>query len=85
MGMKASPYFAARYYYIMEEMVIGDPLNPNNAFFWDEIVLNLPGMESFNPILPFLFKWDSRHQRLAAAIWAYVDDLRVVAASVFLA
>lgn len=85
MGLKSSPYFATRYYYVTEEMVVGNPLDPDNAFFWDDVILNLPGKESFNPTLPFLFRRDSRYQKLATAISDYLDDLRVIAATVFLA
>ena len=43
--------------------------------------MNLPGDPTFNPTLPF----DSRNERIAAAIKAYVDDLRVTAEDVDLA
>ena len=45
------------------------------------MVLNLPGSDTFNPSLPFVFKWDSVSKMIAAAIRAYVDDLRVVEAT----
>lgn len=85
MGMKLSPFWAARYYYIMEEFIIGNPTDKTNAFRWDEVILNLPGSESFNPTLPFVIKWDRTNNRIAAAIKAYVDDLRVCAANMNLA
>lgn len=85
MGMKLSPFWAARYYYVMEEFIIGNPKDTNNAFRWDEVILNLPGSESFNPTLPFVIKWDNMNKRVAAAIKAYVDDLRVLAANMDLA
>ena len=85
MGMKLSPFWAARYYYIMEEFIVGNPTDPKNAFRWDEVILNLPGSDLFNPTLPFVIKWDRMNSRISAAIKAYVDDLRVLAANMNLA
>ena len=82
MGLKPSPYYAARYFYVMEEFIIGNPKDPNHVFRWDEVWLNLPGSESFNPSLPFVIKWDSVNERIAAALKAYVDDLRVAAVNI---
>ena len=79
MGFRCSPYWATRYYYFMEEMVIGDHTASDNPFRWDQIILHLPGDENFNPSLPFVIKWDAVSNRIAAAIRAYVDDLRVIA------
>ena len=81
MGLRSSPYWAARFYYFMEEFVLGNPTDPNNSFRWDSIILNLPVMESFNSSLPFVIKWDSVEKLIAAAVKAYVDDLRVAAAN----
>ena len=81
MGLKPSPYWSARFYYLMEEFMIGQHTNPTNSFRWDEIVLNLPGDPSFNPSLPFVFKWDSTFKLISASIRAYVNDLRIVAAN----
>ena len=81
MGLKPSPFWSARFYYLMEEYMIGNHLNPKNSFRWDRIILNLPGSDSFNPTLPFVIKWDSESKLIAASIRAYVDDLRVVAAT----
>ena len=79
MGAKPSPYWAARYYYLMEEFALGHHQDPNNIFKWDTVILNLPGSADFNPSLPFVLKWDSVNKMIAATIKAYVDDLRVAA------
>ena len=81
MGLKPSPYWSARCYYLMEEFMMGDHRSRTNAFRWDDIVLNLPGDPTFNPSQPFVFKWDSTTKLIAASIRAYVDDLRIVAAN----
>lgn len=56
MGLKASPYWAAQYYYYMEEFILGNTTDPYNAFRWDKVILNLPGAKNFNPSLPFVMK-----------------------------
>ena len=81
MGFKPSPYWAARFYYLMEEFALGHHLDSNNAFRWDTIILNLPGAADFNPALPFVIKWNSQSKMVATSIKAYVDDLRVVAST----
>lgn len=81
MGLKPSPFWAARFYYLMEEFMIGDHRDKKNCFRWDQIILNLPGSFNFNSTLPFVIKWDSESKLVAASIRAYVDDLRVVAAT----
>ena len=81
MGLKPSPYRAARFFYFMEEYILGDHTELTNHFRWDKIILNLPGSKQFNPTLPFVIKWDAERTLIAAAIKAYVDDLRVIAAT----
>ena len=47
----------------------------------NKVILNLPGADNFNPSLPFVLKWDSTAKMIATAIRAYVDDLRIAAAT----
>ena len=77
--------FKPRFYYLLEEFALGYNLDKNNAFRWDTVILNLPGSVDFNPSLPFVIKWDSMANMIANAIKAYVDDLRVAAATIELA
>ena len=49
MGMKPSPYNAVRHYYWAEEFARGDPSDPVNPMTYNSVVLNLPGMGSYNP------------------------------------
>ena len=85
MGLRPAPFWSCRFYYFIEEFFIGDRKNTSNVYHWDKVVFNLPGSPSFNPTLPFVFKWDTTHQRIATSIKAYVDDLRIIAANVELA
>ena len=82
MGCKLCPYLSIRYTYHAEEFVVGDRLLAGNPMHWDHTVLNLPGMVSFNPALPWVYRWDNRSQRLAASICAFVDDFRIAGNSV---
>jgi hypothetical protein len=56
MGFKPSPYIATQMFTWSEEVIVGDHLDPNNPFFWDEFVLNLPGQASYDPTMPIVYK-----------------------------
>ena len=43
---------AVRFYYLAEEVIIGNTRDWNNAMGWQEVVLNLPGAENFDPQKP---------------------------------
>jgi hypothetical protein len=38
--------------------------------------MNLPGSSTYDPRKPWLYKYDSINQRMAAFVLSYVDDLR---------
>ena len=78
MGFKPSPEWACRFYYLAEEFIRGNELDENNPFYWDKIVLNVLGHPKFNPSLPNVIKLNSKTNRIAGDLRAYVDDLRVV-------
>ena len=65
----------------MEEFIVEDHTELANHFRWDTRILNLPGSKQFDPTLPFVIKWDAEQKLIVAAIKAYVDDLRVIAAT----
>jgi len=78
MGLRPSPEWSCRFYYLAEEFIRGNEKEPNNPLRWDRVVLNLIGNPDFNPALPNVFKWNETAQRLAGEIKAYVDDLRAL-------
>ena len=82
MGCKLCPYISIRYTYHAEEFVVGDRLKSDNPLRWDETKLNLPGCPTFDPRLPWVYRWDSRVKKIAASICAFVDDYRVAGHSV---
>jgi hypothetical protein len=80
MGLRSSPYVAVKGTHIAEEAVFGNRHDPKNPFKWSSVRLNLPGMASYTPTLP----WVSRLQSdgtLAAGVPRFVDDLRPVGQS----
>jgi len=75
MGLTNSPYVVVKGTHLADESALGDRQDPKNPFRWSHVRLNLPGMESYNPQLP----WVSRLRpdgSLAAGVPRYVDDLR---------
>ena len=78
MGFAPSPEWSCRYYYFAEEFIRGFEKAHDNPLRWDEVVLNLPGDPTYNPALPFVFKWNKLVQRIAGDLKAYVDDLRAI-------
>jgi hypothetical protein len=76
MGFKPSPYVTTQTFGWSEEVVIGDRLDMSNPFFWDEVKLNLPGTESYNPALPWVYRWNSASSKMAAFFETYIDDIR---------
>ncbi len=76
MGFKSLPYNSIRMYLVLEEIIRGDCHNPNNAFQWHSILLNLPGMKGYNPVL----LWTSKRRNdgsLASNFMCFVDDLQI--------
>lgn len=77
MGLRTSPYFAVQGTLLAEEVAFGDPLDRSNPFQWERVILNLPGSNSYNPMLPWIMRL-TQDGKLAGAIKRYVDDLRSV-------
>ena len=77
-GAKPSPEWAVHYYYIADEFVRGDDSNPQNPFFFDQVVVNAVGTPSFNPSLPWVFKYNSIKQLLAGDLRVYIKNLRAI-------
>ena len=60
MGFRASPYMAVRFYYLAEEVIVGNTQDLDNALGWQSVILNLPGMKDFDPQKPWVFRWNKR-------------------------
>ena len=85
MGLRLSPFICTQSFAWCEEIVLGDHRCLDNPFRWDQVVLNLPGSESYEPKLPWVYKFDSLEQRLASFFVTYIDDIRTGGASESLA
>ena len=81
MGFKPSPFVTTQIFGWSEEIMIGDRLDITNPFYWDKVVLNLPGMDDYEPSMPWVHKWNSRSNSMAAFFGTYIDDIRGGAAS----
>ena len=81
MGMKPSPYNAVRFYYWGEEFAKGWLQDLQNPFGFDEVVLNLPRMDSYDATNPKLIKWSSRYIAMSGEVITFVDDVRIVGSS----
>ena len=76
MGFRSCPYNAIKACSWSEEVIRGSPNDVNSPFHWDCVVLNLPGTTNYNPMLPWLYKWNSTYECIAGDIFIYVDDIR---------
>ena len=81
MGMKPSPYNAVRFYYWGEEFSHGNLRDLTNPFGYDSILLNLPGMSTYDATKPKLLKMNSSNGRVAGDVVTFVDDVRITGSS----
>jgi hypothetical protein len=80
MGFKASPYNSVRMYLVAEEVIRDDCHNPNNAFQWSHLHLNLPGSMGYTPLQSWISK-RRRDNSLTSDFVCFVDDQRVMAST----
>ena len=76
MGFQSSPYLCTQPFGWSEDFIKGDPSNQkNNPLAWNQVVLNLPGCDSYNPTKPWVYrtKFDGS---LAAFFGTYIDDIQ---------
>ncbi|CAB9525841.1 unknown protein [Seminavis robusta] len=76
MGLTWSPYQAVLSMHFAEEVMRGDRTDKSNVFTWDKVRLNLPGMASYTPHLPWVSKVRGDKDKVAADVFTFVDDLR---------
>jgi len=72
MGLRPSPEWSCRFYYLAEEFIRGNEKEIENPLRWDKVILNLIGNSDFNPALPNVFKWNDKAQRMAGEIKAMI-------------
>ena len=76
MGFSQSPYNAIKACHHSEEIMRGDNRDQQSPFFWDCVVLNLPGNSNYDPAYPWVYKWRSDWKCIAGDIIIFVDDIR---------
>jgi hypothetical protein len=81
MGLKSSPYQAVQGMLVVKEVILGNRRDPENVFRWDNIRMNLPGSETYDPSLPWVSKVRLDDGRIAADLFIYVDDVRLTGSS----
>ena len=55
----------------------GDRQDHKNPLRWDQVRLNLPGDESFDPTFPEVMKWGDLFDRVAGDLVTFLNDLRI--------
>jgi len=78
MGFKPSPYLAIRFLAIAIDLARGDPYDSSNPFHWSNVILNLPCSDTFNPSLPWVYKWNETARAISEDVVSFVDDFRIV-------
>ena len=76
MGFLQSPYNAIKACHHSEEVIRGNTHDPLSPFYWDCVVLNLPGSSNYNPAMPWVYKWNSKWKCIGGDICTFVDDMR---------
>eukprot|EP00978_Attheya_sp_CCMP212_P022403 scaffold66847_cov57-Attheya_sp.AAC.2 len=76
MGLHSSPYQAVQGVAFVEEEVRGDRTQPTNVFRWDQVILNLPGSDDYNPARPWVFKVRDDDGSIDADVHGFMDDFR---------
>ena len=79
MGFTPSPYVTGKLFGWTIDVIMGDRWDMKNPFRWDSIAENLPGMTTYVPSKPRLCRLSG--ENIAAALEAYVDDLRLLGCS----
>jgi hypothetical protein len=60
----------------LEEVIEGDPKDPDNVFRYDQVELNLPGSKDYDPSMPWVHKLRLSDGKIAADLLIFVDDAR---------
>jgi hypothetical protein len=82
MGMRPSPYLAARYAYLAEELARGPAAEETGPFRFDYIKFNIPGQPDYDPSLNWVTKWNALDSAIAGDVVTFMDDLRTLGFSV---
>lgn len=72
-GLTPSPFFAIQQMLWGKEAIFGDWKEEGNPFGWENVLLNLPGSENYDPSLPWVAKIKKKGE-IANDVFLYLDD-----------
>ena len=76
MGLMPSPYNSTQGFAVSSEVITGDVNDSSNPLSWDSVILNMPGTTSYDPCMPWCYRWNSVRQEMPGFFKTYVDDIR---------
>lgn len=74
-GYTPSPWFFTKDILIVGSINKDCRLDLENVYRWDAVKLNLPGMKSYKPTLPWVFK-GREDGSIVVYLYFYIDDGR---------
>jgi hypothetical protein len=77
MGFKHSPYNSIRMYLVTEKIIRGNRHDPDNTFQYNYVMLNLPGLEGYKPLVAWISK-RRLDSSLASNFICFVDNQRIL-------
>ena len=81
MGLVSSPIATTRIFAWVMEIIKGDRFDPSNPFAWDKVILNLPGSESYDTLMPRVYKFNSTLGVISTNCKTFMDDPRGIGAT----
>ena len=74
-GFVPSPYQVTNDMLVVEKTVMSSYLDRENLFRWNKVILNLPGMDKYDPSKPWVYEV-RQDSKMAADLFFYIDDGR---------
>ena len=81
MGFTDSPYKAIKQMHIATELVKGNRLDQQNPFHWSLVKVNYPGTKNYNPLMPYIYKYNPITKTIAGDMKGFVDDYLAIGAN----
>eukprot|EP00957_Ditylum_brightwellii_P041379 3133520-Ditylum_brightwellii.AAC.1 len=81
MGVSLNSCMCVRSYFRGKEIIQKNQKSKNNLLRWDWILLKIPGDEVYNPMKPWVCKWDDLAKRIANNVATHKNDVHGVGQS----
>ena len=76
MAFHPSPFICTQYFGWSQDCTRGDRKDKDsNPLRWDLEILNLLGSDSYDSMKPWVYKFDSLNNHMAAFFGTYIDDI----------